>query len=135
MPAPSVTYTAKRRVASGHSASTSYTMDIATARCTEEWQDNKREIPTKSDEMEVLYYNTETYWNYVSRQITIADLTTDYWYEFLASVAGGEVFQFDRHGSTASPNNPVNMKIIGTPVFTPDDSDQYVSISFKMREV
>lgn len=133
---PAVTYTALRRVAAGHSTSVSYSMNIGGSAYAEEWDILKDEAVMLDASQETLFHDIHYYWNFTSQQIARAALTSSYWYEFLASVAGGEAFQFDAYGTVASPDNVIDVIMVGKPDIVPvDDTNFYFKVSFKMRQV
>lgn len=99
-----VTYTAKRRIISGHTANTQYDLDIELAEIIA--GDN-----ASASNHVALNGNTETVFN---RLDTVYQCTTtafnnsgrDEMREFLGSAADGHYLTFDAYGTVASPDDP-----------------------------
>lgn len=92
-----ITYTAKRALISGHTATTDYTLDLA-PRSVQKQTRNHRERTVALDQVsvETNLAAIATYWSVDAGSMSSAD--ADQWEEFFASVAGGESFQFDPYG-------------------------------------
>lgn len=106
------TYTAKREIASGHSASTTYTIDV---KCIEikPGRDIKK---NESRAMDGITTETQLVYNLKTWKITTQALVgtpLDYMREFLQSVIGGETLQFDEFGFAASPDNAISAILVG----------------------
>ena len=57
----------------------------------------------------------------------------DVWYEFLSSVAGGELFTFDTYGTIAVPDNIQNVIMIGAPTLARVTTLTKWNISFTVK--
>lgn len=104
-----VTYTAKRSLIPGHSANTSYSMDLlVVALPTSRQVSNERQEAIDGTRETIRLYVCEI-WDitlaiaYGTRAAQIK--------EFLDSVEDGEVFTFDPYGTANTPNNPLSAEI------------------------
>jgi hypothetical protein len=98
-----IVYTALRELVSGHTASTSYAMDLrCTAgyprRTTNVGADEQRSV---NNSREVLLHFAQLQWEVQVLTRTAGELLQ--LREFLASTMGGEQFTFDEFGSVAVP--------------------------------
>lgn len=101
-----ITYTARTRLISGHTAGNSYSIE------TEAWNLD----PSPAQELyqhkaldgtpETNFVREEEHWSVVTDILT--ETQKDNWLEFLSSASSnGEAFSFDPYGSIASPDSPM----------------------------
>jgi len=125
-----ITYTAARRLASGHTAGTNYTLEFDLSAYDPQIGVTRNENTSLGGLREtILLRQTDTY-SMTATAIPEADKPL--WEEFFASVSAGELFQFDPWGTIASPDNPVNV-IMESKQFTPRrmNLSDYYQISLK----
>ena len=109
-----ITYTAVERgsISDGRVAGTTYVFDIGLSL----WEQSTTRKKTQASS---LSGNTETILHRLDRVVSISTtpigepLLVDQMREFLDSVAGGEPFIIDKHGSAATADNPINARIEG----------------------
>jgi hypothetical protein len=126
-----ITYTAKRRLVSGHSSGTSYSLETA-ARVMDP---NDRHAISSNISMdgttEGVLDRIDEEWSVTTGAIAGADL--DAWREFFSSVAAKESFSFDAYGSIASPDNVQSALLEGAPRYRRIGRLSAFTISFKVR--
>ncbi len=108
----SVTYTAKRKISSGHLIDNSYDLDLPLSKITKKPKSNKKEHFSLAGNSQTLFHNVIDYINLVTSDIDEVDAPK--YREFLYSVVGGELFFFDERGTAAAPDDPVQVKIEGS---------------------
>jgi len=129
----SVTYTAKRNIASGHVLNTEYDLDF-TASQLNRMNDTKRiQRMSLNGTTETLRYTGLEYYQVTANEIHIDNIP--YFREFLESVDGGETFVFDPYGTAASPDNPISQCILESNSYTEAriNTSSYFNISFRIR--
>lgn len=128
-----VTYTALRKIISGHSASTSYTIDFGATEMTP-ILDLKNSYNIALDgTTEGVLDRTDDRWRVRTNHIDSADV--DQWKEFFASVAAAESFAFDAYGTSVSPDNEQTVILEGNPTFTRVSTIDKFNISFNVRVI
>jgi hypothetical protein len=136
-----VTYTAKRSLASGHSAATSYDLDMFTQESERTYTPTRKRSVAIDGTEENLLLRVESTWSVVTDHFTrtgSAPTTRDLFVEFIASVMGGESFVFDPYRLPGGGADvlPLNVSIVtGSVQITPIDPglDVYTA-SFSVRE-
>jgi hypothetical protein len=134
---PSVTYVAKRDLASGHVEDTEYSLEF-------EISDLRRpsggdlKVKTKSldGSMETLYFGRERIWGVTVVPVQISSEQAELLYEFLGSTADGQQFTFDPYDD--STGYQVSREDDGaeeTPFSQIDGVNDYAQFSFQVREV
>lgn len=128
-----VTYTARRRLISGHSAGIDYSLTF-------DAQQYDTELVPKVAQSIAIDGTTQTDFKRLDEVYDIdtdlfASSLVDDWLEFLASVAGGETFTFDATSSNpAAPGTPLSVIIEGTRSIKPKRvSNAWWQVSFKVR--
>jgi len=128
-----ITYVAQNRIISGHSASTSYDIEIGISQAdlmgnifsvAHESLSGKREVvkqPREDDE-----------WTITTNNIVTADLEN--YEEFFYSVIDGTSFQIDLYGTIAVPDNVQDVVMISKK-YTPvrKGTSDYFTLSFVFR--
>lgn len=85
---------------------------------------------------ETIFHREDKIWSYTSNFVTRENLTDEYWYEFLASINAGETFTLDPYGTVASPDNPINVKLVkGSRSIVREGLNNLLKVSFSAREV
>lgn len=125
-----VTYTAKRKLISGHTAGTAYSLNLSLSQC-DPMADPKGnlQVTMNGEAWGQLDYIEESY----KCRLNLLNSSTE-WpavQEFLFSCMGFEVFSFDRTGSVAVPVQPVNCILVGKPSMS--ERAGYVTVSFEVR--
>lgn len=128
-----VTYTARRRLISGHTAGNEYSLVFNA-------QSYDPEFVPKVEQTIALDGSTQTDFRRLDEVYDLdtdlfADSLLDDWIEFLASVAGGESFEFDPSSNNpASPVAPLTVIMEGSRAIKPKRvSNTYWQVGFKMR--
>lgn len=129
---PSITYTAKRSLKSGHSADTEYSIDFDAQVLGKSYKTVKTTQKSLGGQSETMRIRRDAFWDVKTDLLSEADL--DDWREFMASTDAGETFTFDPYGTIASPDDAVSVE-------REDESDGedrvgdslYYTISFKVR--
>jgi hypothetical protein len=136
-----ITYTAKRALASGHTAATSYDLDMYTQEPQRTYTPvRKRSVAIDGTE-ENLLLRIESQWTVVTDQFKrtgSAPTSRDLFVEFLASVMGGESFVFDPYRLPGGGADvlPLNVSLVSESVqITPiDPSLGTYTATFSVRE-
>lgn len=100
-----ITYTAKRDLANGHTAGTNYSLDFGAEKLERSQKIIRKQNASLGRLRETIYHGRDQFWDVTTDYIDEADLPL--WREWYASVAGGETFQFDAYGTIATPDDPV----------------------------
>lgn len=134
-----VTYTAKRALASGHSASTSYDLDLLASVPVATLNPINRQAVAIDGTPETLLLRIERTWSFSTDHFTRSGSpsTYDLVQEWLASVMGGETFTFDPYrvpgGSAVSPVSVI--LVPGSAVLQPiNEGTQIYTLSAQVRE-
>ena len=137
-----VTYTAKRAIASGHSAASSYDLDMYTQEPQRTYSPTRKRSVSIDGTEENLLLRIESTWTVVTDQFTrngSAPTTRDLFVEFLASVMGGEAFIFDPYRLPGGGADvlPMNVTIVSESLsLTPiDPSLGTYTATFSVREI
>lgn len=133
---PSVTYEARRDLATGHSAGTDYALDFDISDLQRPSAGDLK-VMTKSLDgtMETLYFGREKIWSVTTTPVQVSSVEADLLYEFLGSTADGQEFNFDPYddgGVQVSRNDEGFTETTASQINGVDD---YVQFSFKVREV
>ena len=126
-----VTYTALRRLKSGHSASTAYSIEFDSEALTPGINGVSEINKSLGGSKESIFKRFEETWNVTSTFQN--ESTFNDWMEFFASTAGGEAFTFDAYGTVASPDNAQTATRTGDPSFSRVGVQQYYKISFNLE--
>jgi len=102
-----ITYTAKRDIASGHTAGTNYTIEFGAEKLARSQKVIRHQNASLGQLRETVYLGRDQYWDVTTDFIDESDLP--FWREWFASVAGGELFAFDAYGTIAVPDNQENV--------------------------
>ncbi len=130
---PVFTYTAKRRIATGHSSGTQYSMEKAAGPLTPEDRIIKNSWRALGGNEETLLDRIETVWNLTTDWIREAEL--EFWQEFTASVAAGEQFTFDPYGTIAVPDAPLTVALENKAIrWARAGSKKIFTVSLTLRE-
>lgn len=105
-------YTAKRKLISGHTEDTAYDIDIVCEQITAQVKTDKTVHTPWQGPPETIFRRADEYRN-IATGIVPAGAERDQILEFLYSVYAGEIFTFDEHGAAASPDNPVSAMLDG----------------------
>jgi len=102
-----ITYTAKRDLAGGHTAGTNYNLEFGAEKLARSQKIIRKQNASLGLLRETIYYGKNQFWDVTTDYIDESDLP--FWREWFASVAGGEVFQFDAYGTIAVPDNQITV--------------------------
>jgi hypothetical protein len=128
---PSVTYTAKRGLISGHTVDASYSLDLSLALNAEEYNPVTHHNVSIGGSRQVWFEREEV--NFNCRTIPLSGADRDAFLEFIRSVGDGQTFTYDPYGTIASPDNPQSAKLIGKPKpQLVDGSGPFFSYTFKI---
>lgn len=131
-----ITYFAvdRGKLISGHSEGTEYNLDVPISNFQESTRRKQKTITSLSGQ------NT-TILHHIIRRASVSTSPSeetaviDGMREFLDSVAGGEVFQIDLYGSSATPLDPKNYRLEGNYSESLVDITGFYKFSFKVKEV
>jgi len=127
-------YTAKRNIAGGHVVSDVYSIDIVLADIQESNKIHRKDHRSISGKQESYLKRIEKFIAVKTIAISESDALAGYLYEMMDSVAGGELFSFDRWGSVAVPDNLTSVTLEGSSFsVTRIKGIRHISLSFKMR--
>jgi len=134
---PSVTYVARRELASGHFEGTEYSLafDISTLQRP---TGGDLKVKTKSIDgtMETLYFGKEKIWSVTTVPERISSEQAELLYEFLESTADGQTFTFDPYDDgTGFPVARDDDGFDETPFSPVDGVNDYAQFSFQVKEV
>jgi len=132
---PSIEYIAIRRVHADHTLNDTISRDISAYSILPSWDVQKDEAIALNGDQETNYHNDDDLIVFTSRLIARTNLTSDYWYEFLASIIGGESFTFDPYGTIASPDDAQTYIMVGKPRITPVSRLGDHRVSFTARKI
>ena len=127
----SVTYTAKRRIISGHTIDTEYDIDFDSTLLDQQMRLVGSQSVSLSGTTEGINNRVSDIWTV--RTEIFADASLDSWKEFLASVAAAETFTFDAYGTSGSPDNAQSVILEGQPSITRMDKAMKYQITFTVR--
>jgi hypothetical protein len=137
-----ITYTAKRKIASGHTAGNSYTLDMLTTEAQRTLVPRRKTNEALDSSEENVLLNIKSLWSVTTDQYKrsgSAPTARDLLEEFFASVMAGELFVFDpyRLPSGGADVLPMNCTLVDGPFdSTPIDGGVAVyTTSFTVREV
>lgn len=105
----SVTYTAKRRLMSGHVVATQYSIDFEAEVLSPDYPQNVGHIEALDSSRDTLLWSVSEVWSVVVEEIHHSAMPI--WLEFLHSVVGGEQFVFDPYGTAAVPVSPMTVEL------------------------
>jgi hypothetical protein len=134
---PSVTYVARRELASGHFEGTEYSLEFDIANLQ---RPTGGDLKTKSKSLdgttETLYFGKEKIWSVTTVPEQISSEQAELLYEFLDSTADGQTFTFDPYddgtGFQVSREDEGYEEVPFSPINGVDD---YAQFSFQVREV
>ena len=101
-----ITYTATRNIMSGHTLSTSYSLDFEASVLNKSFNIINFKNVSISGARETILHRNETIIQVTAIMLSETNITQ--FEEFLASVSAGETFILDMYGSIATPDNPKN---------------------------
>lgn len=129
---PYIQYTAKREVIGAHTLGNSYGINF------EITQHDKIREPIRTIH-EALNGSSQTVYQRTKKKIVMTtdkihedDLTSNGWYEMLASIEGGEYFYFDPKGVYGVPVESVLVKVSSASSPVRIDDTNYFSITLEM---
>lgn len=128
---PSVTYTAKRRVISGHTAGVSYSVDFDADVLQPNFPQKVDHVEALDGSRDTLLWNVRETWSVTVTAIAAAQLNA--WLEFLQSVVGGESFTFDPYGTAAAPVSPLTVELEGEFSTPRHGETMYFNPAFSVR--
>ena len=105
------TYTAKRRLASGHSVETEYDYVIDGAAIDQDESIESETTTSLNGSMETDFQRIDVFWDVSTDFIETATRLAEF-REFLASVAGGEVFTFDPEATDGTAVDEYQVKLV-----------------------
>lgn len=126
-----ITYTATRKLISGHTAGTEYDLETRAVDLTPKPEYVVNEAVAVDGTAEALLDRVDDLRNVTTNHIALADLPA--WQEFLASVAARETFTFDAFGTIASPDNPEVVEMKGKPSIVKTSQAGKFQITFTVR--
>lgn len=110
-----ITYEAvdRGRLVAGHSAGTSYSIEIPLSEWNESVKEQKSVVRSLSGVKHTILHNRIYFYQFktVSTDNVSTILSLD---EFFSSVAGGETFTIDPYGTIATPQTDISLTIDGT---------------------
>lgn len=104
-----VTYTARRSLIPGHTANTSYSINLPVVSMPVARQVTKERQQSLDGTRETIHFYSCEVWD-VSLAVMYGTAAAQV-KEFLDSVENGEVFTFDPYGTANTPNNPLSGEI------------------------
>lgn len=131
----SITYTAKRKLASGHSANSVYAFDIGLAAQDYSTKQNRTRHKSIGGQSETWLQSIDEFYDVKAEPLDISDARLAYMREFLASVADGSEFTIDFDGTVAAPVSPISFELDSDGYKESRSSVRYLSHSFKVRAV
>lgn len=108
----SITYVATRKIASGHSVDTAYSMDVSLSQFSSNFIVNDKRHESISGHVESWVGSTIGTYLCETKPLLESNALHGYMWEFLASCIGGETFTFDPWGTIASPDDPQDYILI-----------------------
>jgi len=110
-----------------------YTLDSGVSELTpDDVPDTDTRISLSGIETTLLH-RIDEYWNI--QTIAVPETDRLQWKEFIASVAAGESFTFDAFGTSVTPDDPINCKIIGKGIMNRLQNSDYFQIGFRVKKV
>jgi len=129
-----ITYTASRRIISGHSAGTSYSLTFLCSALDPADNIVGGESVALDGTTEGTLDRVEELWAVTTLEIEQADLAA--WREFFASVAAKETFTFDAYAaSPGAPDNPQTAILVSSPTYQRVETLYKLKISFNLRVI
>jgi hypothetical protein len=96
-----VTYTARRKLAPGHSVGINYTLPITISRMDYVGRDLKIKQVSLNGSRMTNYYGRDDVWRVTFEPVSESE--ANLMREFIASTADGQLFQFDPKGTESAP--------------------------------
>lgn len=134
---PSVTYVARRELASGHFEGTEYSLefDISTLQRPTAG-DLKVKTESLDGSMETLYFGRKKVWSVTTVPEQISSEQAELLYEFLGSTADGQSFTFDPYDDGTGFQVAREDEGYEEAPFSPIDGvNDYAQFSFQVREI
>jgi len=128
-----VTYTAKRRLKSGHSVSTAYSIEFDSLLLQPGFNGDSVAKRSIGGSTETVFKRFDETWDFTASNQ--AESLFNDWVEFFASVAGGESFTLDAYGSIATPDNVQTVIMVGQPSIPRIGTSQAYHASFNARVI
>lgn len=134
---PSVTYVAKRELASGHTEDTEYSLEFGISNLQRPTGgDLKTRTKSLDGTAETLYFGREKIWGVTTTPEQISSTQAELLYEFLESTADGQEFTFDPYddgtGFLVSREDEGYEEAPFSPI---DGVNDYAQFSFQVLEV
>ncbi len=104
-------YIARRRLAAGHVVGVVYTLPMTLVAADRSFSLLREQPESLDGASETLYFGEKIVWQI--RTIPYANPIADQFREFLASVADGQVFQFDPYGTVAQSVSEMSVVLEG----------------------
>jgi len=114
-----------------HGLGATYDLDFDLQRYTPQNKPIKNTVVSIGGTSTTLYQRTDNYYDCSTSYIDEADLPL--WYEFFASVAANESFNFDAYGTSISPDNIVAAEINVDPSYLRVGQTDKFYISFRVK--
>ena len=128
-------YKSTRELASGSSPDEQQNRDFRLLTTRPTRRPIKKQNTALSGEVESLLYRSEKHYACQTEAITPGSNLDDYLLEFLASVENGEGFTFDRYGTVASPDDPVDCIMVSKTYPVTETGKKYNRYRFVIREI
>lgn len=130
----SITYTAKRKIMAGHTAGFSYSMDVGMTGA--DWSYDTNRYDNKSLGGVRQSYLAAIEETYDLTLLPVMERSAEHLQirEFIASVIGGESFTFDRFGTVADPDDPVEYLMDNKTVKEKRDGVNYIGYTIKIYQ-
>jgi hypothetical protein len=131
----SITYTALRGIQAGHSLGLEYDLDFsAQAISTSQKTSDDVSVSISGKKQVAVYYRQKSF-SIVSDILETGTQAFDDFYEFMESVDEMETFTFDELGTTASPSNPITVRLTGNYKKQRISNQEKYRFSFSCEEV
>lgn len=127
------TYTARRNLIAGHTAETSYSLETSAQASNPTLKNIGPRVVAMGGQTSGLLHRIEEGRQVKTGFIQDADLPA--WREFLDSVAAAEIFNFDEYGTIASPDNPRQAIVEGSPTIARVGAIRIWEITITLRFV
>lgn len=131
----SIAYTAKRKLVSGHTASTVYSFDIGLERLDASSKFTRTKHFSISGISETWLQKIDDFYELTTEPIDLSSSLIGYMREFLASVADGSAFVIDFDGTVAVPVSPNSYELDSDTYKEHRSGVRYISFPFKIRAV
>lgn len=127
-------YTATSELSPGTTEGAGVTRDFRIVSFPKKITSRRKQNTSLGGAVESLLFRQEILYACQTEKIEPRSIIESQVFEFFASVQNGEVFTFDRYGSIALPDNPVNCILVSSTMSGAEVGKKFNQFGFTIRE-